>query len=187
MKTIKKKKNRISKKTILIALPIAIAVLIVGWVLYAYTSSSWPFTAPAPTTTNSQTDANSNDTDTNRKTTTEDPDDSGPSKSPPQYEGPDPNTEASLTGFVSYSSVVDGSLLIRVTIDQALNSGTCELTLSRGNASITKTSNIVANPSSSTCNGFDVSTSELNSGTWTILIHITSGSKTGTISGETTI
>jgi len=177
------KNKKMPKRRIVIASSITVALLLAAWAVFAYASSSWPF-AGSSQTTDSQTSGTS-PLETNEETNT--PDSTTPSKAPTQYEGNDPNNAASLTGFISYSSVVDGNLVIRTTIDQALSSGTCKLTLTKGGESITKTSDIVANPSSSTCSGFDIPTSELSSGTWTMKISITSGNKTGTITGETTI
>ena len=99
----------------------------------------------------------------------------------PPYEGDDANNSASLTGVVTYKSVVDGKLLIRTTINQILDSGTCELTLSNGQKTVTRNSGIAPNPSSSTCEGFDIPTSELGSGTWKIEIKISGDDKTGTL------
>lgn len=183
MKISKDIKNKnLSKKKVVIALSIAIALLLTAWTVFAYTSSSWPF-ANSSQTKNSSTDTTS-PLGTPQETT---PDADTPVKSPTQYEGSDPNTAASLTGFISYNSVTDGNLTIRVTIDQTLSSGECKLTLTKGSVSVTKTAAIVANPSSSTCSGFDISTSELGTGAWDIKINLTSENKSGTITGETTI
>lgn len=178
-------KNKSSQKIkIVIATAVVVVFAVTAWMIVAHASSSWPF-GPAQTT-NSQVD-DTNPLGVDRDETTNDADQAGPTKSPSQYEGTNPNTTPSLTGFISYNSVVDGNLVVRLTIDQALTSGTCKLTLTKGGSSITKTSSIIANPSSSTCSGFDVPTSELSSGAWTIQIILTSADKTGTITGEVTI
>ena len=106
---------------------------------------------------------------------------------PPAYEGVDANQSSSLTGTITYSSVSGSSLVIRTAIDQTLSSGTCQLTLTNGNRVVTKTSSIAPNPSSSTCEGFDIAVSELSSGKWDISIEISSGDKTGTLAGSANV
>lgn len=180
MKIVKNKK--LQKRTAVIASSIIVVLLLIAGTVFAYTSSTWPFNTPseAPETHVDPT----NPLGADREATSED---NTPTKSPTQYEGSNPNTAPSLTGFISYSSVVDGILVIRVTIDQELSSGTCEISLTKGGESLTRTSSIVANPSSSTCSGFDIPTSGLSSGGWSIEITIASEGKTGTITGEATI
>ena len=176
-------KNKKPRKMNIITVVSLIALLLLGaWIIFAYTSSTWPFHNTLQTTSSKVDTKNPLGTDTEKIQ-----DNGDPAKSPSQYEGEDPNTTASLTGFVSFSSVVDDNLVIRTTIDQSLNSGTCKLTLTKGAMTVTKTSDIVANPSSSTCSGFDIPTSELSSGKWNIYITLTNGNKTGTITGEATI
>ena len=53
-----------------------------------------------------------------------------------QYEGEDPNELEELTGVVTYAGVSGENLMVRVSIDQYLTSGSCELTLTRGGATI---------------------------------------------------
>ena len=114
--------------------------------------------------------------DSNSPTTTD--------KTPIQYEGENPNNLGELTGIISYSDVINNSLAIRITIDQFLNDGICELTLNSGSQNIVKTSNIVANPSSSSCEGFDIPLTELSSGHWNIKVTFSSNNKTGEATGE---
>lgn len=66
-------------------------------------------------------------------------------------------------------------------------SGTCGLTLTNANDTITKTSATYALPSSSTCQGFDVNRSELSPGTWNISLTVTVGSETANATGEVTL
>ena len=105
----------------------------------------------------------------------------------PPYEGEVVNSSNSLTGVINYKAVTDGNLIIRTTINQTLSSGTCQLTLSSNDKTVTKSANIVQNPSSSTCQGFDVPVSELGQGTWQIDIEITSGDKNTTLKGTVEI
>lgn len=103
------------------------------------------------------------------------------------YEGENTNNSQSLTGVITYTGVTDGTLMIRTTINQTISTGTCRLTLSKGSKTVTRDSGIAQNPSSSTCQGFDVSTAELGSGKWNITITITSGDRSGELKGNVTI
>lgn len=139
--------------------------------------------------TNSQTSKNSKEKDNkNLNNTTEINNDANPADhTPAQYEGSNPNTDSTLSGFINYKSIANNKLSIRVTINQLLSSGTCDLSLTNGSNSFTDTTDIAENPSSSTCKGFDIPLSKLNSGTWKITIKIVGGGKTGSITGEVNI
>lgn len=107
-------------------------------------------------------------------------------KTPEKYDGNDPNLEESLTGSITTARIEGDKLIIRVTIDQYLSSGTCSLTVTNGEQTIEKTANITPIASTSSCEGFDIATSELNNleNKISIKIKITSGDKTGNITGE---
>lgn len=105
----------------------------------------------------------------------------------PAYEGENPNNSQSLTGVINYAGVSNDTLMIRTTINQSLSSGTCNLSISNGSKTVTRSSQIAPNPSSSTCEGFDIPASELGSGNWTITIKVTSGDRSGELKGNTTI
>ncbi|MBO7657030.1 hypothetical protein J6S55_00035, partial [Candidatus Saccharibacteria bacterium] len=105
-----------------------------------------------------------------------------------QYDGDSPNMADSLTGVISYAGVSGGDLIIRVNIDQYLTTGNCGLTLKRdGNIIYSVTTNIEGSVSTSTCNGFKISSGELSSGKLEIEIALESGDKRGKILGEATI
>lgn len=112
-----------------------------------------------------------------------------PNKTPVKNEGVNPNQSSGLTGSITYAEATDDKLIIRVNIDQLIGeNGTCALALSRsGYRDITKSVNTMDNPSSSTCQGFDIPLSEVRSGTWQITIHLSAGGKLGTITGEISV
>ncbi|MBR2831250.1 hypothetical protein IKE83_02730 [Candidatus Saccharibacteria bacterium] len=102
-----------------------------------------------------------------------------------QYDGADPNTAEELTGALTYVSVVDGMLRIRVNIDQFLAGGSCELVLRNGGGILyNEVTRIVDTVSTSTCEGFDVATSGLPVGAAEIVIYLSSGEKVGEITGR---
>lgn len=102
-----------------------------------------------------------------------------------QYEGEDPNVAEELSGTVTYAAVAEDRLVIRVTIDQYLTEGSCDLTLSRGGSNIySDTANIIGDVSTATCEGFDVSVGELGGGDIEININLNAGDRSGVIRGE---
>lgn len=104
----------------------------------------------------------------------------------PQYEGEDPNNLEELTGAITYSSVNGDNFSVRISIDQLLNSGSCNITMTSGSATYSADAPIfMSGSNSSSCEGFDIPLSELSaSKSWNIAIKLTSGDKTGTIKGE---
>ncbi|MBR3256925.1 hypothetical protein IKG02_01380 [Candidatus Saccharibacteria bacterium] len=116
-------------------------------------------------------------------------DDNPDGKTPQKYEGENPNAFESLTGFVTFAGRSGGKFLVRVSIDQYLSSGSCSLTLSDGKTSLEKSADIVPEASTSTCAGFDLSEQEISSlsGNLDIKILLSSGEKTGTITGEASL
>ena len=109
-------------------------------------------------------------------------------KKVPQYDGENPNENNDLSGVVTYAGVNGSTLMIRVNIDQYLNSGVCELALKRGGATIyNSTANIVSSASTATCEGFDVPVNGLGGGNVEINIKLKAGDKGGVINGEVNI
>lgn len=80
-----------------------------------------------------------------------------------------------------------GSMLqIRTLIGALVNTGTCTLVLTSAlNSSVTKSSEVQPQSNTSTCKGFDVSTTELSPGEWKATITYDSDTLTG--SASTTI
>lgn len=102
-----------------------------------------------------------------------------------QFDGGDPNVGEKLTGVITYAGANDGSLMVRVNIDQYLASGTCKLELLKdGGIVYGETVGVVDSAATATCKGFNVATAGLPSGKINIRILVTSGEKTGTIEGE---
>lgn len=106
-----------------------------------------------------------------------------------QYEGESPNELHELTGVITYAAKSGENLSIRVSIDQTLGSGTCDLTMTSGSATYTATAPVIqSGATTSSCEGFDVPVSELSAGAkWGINIKISSGDKTGLIAGEASL
>ncbi|MBQ3280673.1 hypothetical protein IJG92_03420 [Candidatus Saccharibacteria bacterium] len=111
-----------------------------------------------------------------------------PEQKAPQYDGESPNKSETLTGLITYADVKDGELIIRVNIDQFLQSGDCNLTLSKnGVTHYSQSVGIVESVTTSTCDGFKISTSELPSGNLQVEINLDSDGKSGKIEGRVKI
>lgn len=109
-------------------------------------------------------------------------------KTPPQYEGEDINRLERLTGVINYKGVNSDKLMLRLTIDQLLHSGNCQLILTSSTGkTVTRTASIESGPSSSSCQGFDVPLNQLEQGEHKIKIEVTADNKTGTFEDEVTI
>jgi len=165
---------------------VILILAICGYGLFAHHNSLWPFlpTIIAPPTQPQEinsdkyaSNSTNNDTDIPAKQT------------PKQYETPDDKTNAPTSSIVGTlnTNLTNNTLQIRVTVPQLLGTGHCTLTLTRGGDTLTKNAAVVNNPSTSSCGGWDVPLSNLSSGTWNIDVLITSGDKSGHITGEVDI
>ena len=103
-----------------------------------------------------------------------------------QYDGANPNISNDITGVVTYAGVSGETLVVRVSIDQYLTSGSCALTLVRDGAEIyDEMARVIDSASTSTCEGFNVPLSKFDgTGKINIKIKVTAGEKSGIIDGE---
>lgn len=183
--------QRKSKKPIIIASAIIVALISAGLIWYYASSTKSNTENSQGQSTSSQGDSRSNDDTRGSQEDSaqlQSDRDSGQSvehekeKDLPQlYEGDNTNRSNSLTGVITTKSVASGSLTIRNTINQLVDTGSCKLTLTSGSRTVTRSVEIIQNPSSSTCAGFDVPVAELGQGQWSIQIDITSGDKQATL------
>ena len=106
----------------------------------------------------------------------------------PQYEGESPNKSETLTGLITYADVVNDELVIRVNIDQFLQSGSSNLTMSRnGVTHYSQTVGIQESVTTSTCDGYKIPVSELPKGDLVVEIDLNSEGKSGKITGRVRI
>lgn len=102
-----------------------------------------------------------------------------------RYEGENPNNLSEITGVITYAGVSGDNLMIRLNIDQFLDGGECMLLLSTaGNVVYSNTVNVVDSATTSSCDGFNVPMSLLESGHYNIAVKVESGAKKGEINGE---
>ena len=110
-------------------------------------------------------------------------------KTPEKYEGQDVNQLEKLTGTITYSAKTTDKYRILVNIDQFLKlPGTCMLSvISAGKVVYNDYVNIISNPSSGSCEGFDIPLTKLSPGEYNIKIEVNANQKTGIIEGRVTI
>ena len=131
-----------------------------------------------------QTDEQSDD-----QTADNDPTNGG--KTPPRYEGGTIQDSETLTGDISGINLVNGNLSIRVTVNQYINDpdGRCDLVLTdpSGNTH-TFWSDLIANPQTSTCYGWDITADDLGgniaTGHWKASVTVTGDNRTGVFTKE---
>lgn len=128
------------------------------------------------------------DEQSNNQTADDDPTNGG--KTPPRYEGGSVQDSDTLTGNISGISVAGSNLSIRVTINQYITDpdGRCELTLtSPSGATYDYWSDLIQNPQSTSCYGWDIPVSELGgnvSGHWSAKVVVNGDGRTGTFTQE---
>lgn len=169
-----------------VALVIIVAVIVFGvWFIFFRKPAAQEVQTPADSTIGSvpsSIDAKGEDAekeDENAET--------GKKQTPAQYDGEDPNTLDELTGYISYDAINYDHYSIRMTINQFLTSGTCDLTMTSGDRTVTGSAPIIASASTSTCEGFDIPLSELPSGDWHVTIKLSSDGKQGAITGDVSV
>ncbi|MBQ1528406.1 hypothetical protein IIZ77_02020 [Candidatus Saccharibacteria bacterium] len=136
---------------------------------------------PTQTPTNTTEETKENTADVENDSSSVSPD----GKTPAQYDGADPNQGGTLTGSITAARFDGNKLLVRVNIDQYLSSGTCSLIITNGANQLQKSANLIPSVATSTCEGFDIDSAELANFArpLNITINLTSGDKTGTITG----
>ena len=108
-----------------------------------------------------------------------------PEKTPKQYEDPGETDKTKINASITKNEVVDGKYYLRITIYEILGEGTCKLHMETDKGdSIDRSAKIIeAGADSSSCEGFDIPTSGISSGSYKFTVTMTSGKKTGTIKG----
>lgn len=125
--------------------------------------------------------SNSNSSTTNNTQSDDTPDSSAGDNDPTPVPGvtdnstktdTDEGTNPDQPSLVITSSNQNGSVFqVRVLINTVVSSGSCKITFTRENfASVEKTADIQAGPSTTTCKGFDIPLSELAVGSWTMKV-----------------
>lgn len=140
-----------------------------GWAPFKKTSSSINYEAPTDDQkkTGTATKENSINTEDSSK-----PNSSGSDQPPAPVS--QPNGKSKVDIAITTADQYGSTLRVRSDISTVTSSGTCTLTLTKSSQTVTKTAGVQALPSSTTCQGFDVPTSELSPGTWQLTLHFES-------------
>lgn len=101
-------------------------------------------------------------------------------------------TPKPIKGKIDNTSLVNGSLQVRVTINEVINDGTCELSLvGPREQKYSNTTQIIANSSTtSICNGFDVLINDVErdrdkqTGKWSVTVNLSTKTRQGKLTGE---
>lgn len=163
-------KNTSHKAKFVYWIILVVIVIILGVAAYIYTSRN-------STSTDSQKVNNSPATteqieageDIKRSTVEQ-----NEAQTKPNSNDPGPDFSVSITAASQNGAMVSIRSLISDTLSQT---GTCTLSITNGSKSTTKTASTQALANSSTCQGFDIQTSELGAGTWNIQLNVTASSR----------
>ena len=101
-------------------------------------------------------------------------------------------TPKPIKGKIDNTSLVNGSLQVRVTINEVINDGTCELALvGPREQKYNNTTQIIANSSTtSICNGFDVLINDVErdrdkqTGKWSVTVNLSTKTRQGKLTSE---
>lgn len=177
--------KRISKNhrylivTITIILVLICSVLVVGIYVNSKPPSNPTSTSDASSEQVNQED-NSNDesTSTNNDPPTDQQSEGGGDIKEDSL-GQD-ETSSKLSLVITSVDVSQEELRVRTLINKVTTKGICSLSLTHGDTVITQSSTVQPVTSYSTCEGFSINTSEMESGTWTITISYDDGTTTAT-------
>lgn len=76
------------------------------------------------------------------------------------------SNKQSIEVIITAANQNSGILQVRTQISRVVNTGQCTLNLTKSGKTVTKTADIQALASTSTCKGFDIPVSELSAGSW---------------------
>jgi len=184
--------NTHSKKPLKIALIIGAILLVIlgasalyfykfngkifGWSPVASSSSTVDYNPP----TQEQIDAGNQVKEENLKQDEATNPKTGDSSTPDSNQTQTPAQQNTVGVSITAANQNGSMLQIRALINTVTSSGSCTLTLTKsGSPTVTKTANVQALPSSSTCQGFDVPVAELSSGTWAATVQYNNGATKG--------
>ncbi len=175
----KKIKQKQSKKPIIAIIIILVVLIAGGGVAYALVSNQQD-SKPTETTSTSESTLKENNTN-NSEPSSEQIDAANQTKEESVNRQPDTtNVSVSIMAYKKdgYTVKVDS------TINAALNSGKCELTISNSDVTKTYSADIQQLANYSTCKGFDIPVSDLSSGRWIIKLNVNSQNYKGTASSN---
>jgi hypothetical protein len=183
-------RTKSKKITILIYTAAVAAVLAVGSVAYVYAFNGnlfgWTKHKDTPAInldkpTNEQKQAGSD-----IKKANADKEDAkgstGNTDTPAAPAAPSSGSKGNVEVTITANAQNDGLFQLRTLISAVVNTGTCTVTFTKGQQTVTKQAGVQSLPSTSTCKGFDVPVSELSPGQWDVTVTY----ENDTLSGKAT-
>lgn len=182
-------RHRRRRIVLIVALIFIVIVTAIGVVIFLnrdaifHTSNNMPANTENNPSSNSQSEDNKNNDSKNNQESSDTREQEKSSIS--QYSGENPNNLDAITGTISSAGVTDGTLIIRVMLDQSLGgSGTCNFTLTHTSGkTITGSANTEATPSATFCI-YSTSAAGISTGHWQITASVEASNKRGIINGE---
>jgi len=177
MKSIQRNSKKASKKRALLIIGAILLLLIAAGTVYALSRDNTDDTRPTETVDNSPQDSNTEGTETDN-IDTKDP---APTENLPE-ETPDAELGATFT-----IDQIDSVVRVSTLIQSVSSTGSCILKFEKDGVMITREAGIQANPSSSTCKGFNISKSDFSAGVWSVELTISIPPKSTTLKDTITI
>lgn len=183
MKITKKINNR--KKTLLISAA-TLLILIISASIYVFAYGGDLFDAKNGIDSSNKTDASLENSNTPEITapSTSDQIDAGSAIKKDSVENskntnPTEPTQTGKTAITVTATQNKDTVKINTIIETITNTGTCTLEMTQGSTTIKRQAEIQALSSYSTCKGFDIPISQLNSGLWSISVSFTNSAHFG--------
>lgn len=98
-----------------------------------------------------------------------------------------PSDAGAISGVITYTGIVDDTLVIRVNIDQYIDGGTCVLALVGRNTNYSEAARIIDSAATSTCEGFNIPLNVLKEQELEIIIEVKGDDKQGVIRGNVSL
>lgn len=173
MKINKKSSKSKNKKIIILVVVLLVATIGIGFAVF-YLNKNTPTTSDTHKNNNESTSKNSEAT-TPQAQLKEDFIDKLNSNQENKRENSNTSEELPIISF-SAKNITD-SVVINTNL-ASISDGTCNLTVSDGSKTITKSAQVIFTPAFSTCAGFEVGKQELSNQPWKISLSVNSNNKT---------
>ena len=187
-----KQKTKLSKTKILAIVAACVLLIVGGFLGFMYMKKTGPFASDTSMinygpSTAEERQAGEEVKDQYSKSTEGINTNAGSDQSPAPT--PTPDGSKSTVGVEVTAANQNGNVLnIRTLIQTVSSDGTCMLTMSGPSSKqYSATSDVQAGPTTSTCKGFDVPTSALSAGKWTITIQYEDTSSKGSSTKDITV
>lgn len=191
--TMKLQSKKIPKKPLLIT-TVVVVLLVASVLTYVYafngnifgwnnqkTSSNETPSTNLNTPTDEQIKAGNDIKNENVKKTDEN------TNTPPTPSSNPGSNKQDVEVIITAANQNSGTLQIRTQISRVVNTGQCTLNLTKSGKTVTKTADVQALATTSTCKGFDIPVSELSTGSWNATLTYESDTLSGTASTVVTI